>query len=38
MKKRTLHLLPNAHIDPVWLWNWREELPKQFPPAGVSLS
>lgn len=24
MKKRTLHLLPNAHIDPVWLWNWRE--------------
>lgn len=24
MKKRTLHLLPNAHIDPAWLWNWRE--------------
>lgn len=24
MKKRTIHLLPNAHIDPVWLWNWRE--------------
>jgi hypothetical protein len=19
-----LHLLPNAHLDPVWLWDWRE--------------
>ncbi|MBE7212965.1 MAG: alpha-mannosidase, partial [Gluconacetobacter diazotrophicus] len=23
---RTLHLLPNAHLDPVWLWDWREGL------------
>jgi alpha-mannosidase len=20
----TLHLIPNAHLDPVWLWGWRE--------------
>ncbi|HZZ42749.1 MAG TPA: hypothetical protein VFE58_07415, partial [Tepidisphaeraceae bacterium] len=20
------HLLPNAHLDPVWLWDWREGL------------
>ena len=23
-KTLTLHLLPNAHLDPVWLWDWRE--------------
>jgi len=23
---RTLHLICNAHIDPVWLWNWEEGL------------
>lgn len=23
-KKYTFHLLPNAHLDPVWLWDWRE--------------
>lgn len=23
-KKLTLHLLPNAHLDPVWMWDWRE--------------
>lgn len=22
----TLHLLPNAHLDPVWFWDWREGL------------
>ncbi|MFA5205453.1 MAG: glycoside hydrolase family 38 [Lentisphaeria bacterium] len=22
----TFHLLPNAHLDPVWLWDWREGL------------
>jgi alpha-mannosidase len=22
----TLHLIPNAHLDPVWLWDWREGL------------
>ena len=22
--KRTVHLLCNAHIDPVWLWEWEE--------------
>ncbi|MBE0697749.1 MAG: glycoside hydrolase family 38 [Anaerolineaceae bacterium] len=20
----TIHLIPNAHLDPVWLWDWRE--------------
>ncbi len=23
---RTFHLLSNAHLDPVWLWDWREGL------------
>ncbi len=22
--KKTLHLIGNAHIDPVWLWTWQE--------------
>jgi alpha-mannosidase len=25
-KKIIFHLLPNAHLDPVWLWDWREGL------------
>lgn len=25
-KKFRFHLLPNAHLDPVWLWDWREGL------------
>lgn len=24
MKKKSLHLVGNAHIDPVWLWQWQE--------------
>ena len=24
--KMIFHLLPNAHLDPVWLWDWREGL------------
>ncbi len=24
MKKMTIHMLANAHLDPVWLWDWRE--------------
>src|ERR1700722_16363409 len=20
------HLIPNSHLDPVWLWDWREGL------------
>jgi len=23
-KKQTLHMIGNAHIDPVWLWRWQE--------------
>ncbi len=26
MPRYTFHLLPNAHLDPVWLWDWREGL------------
>ncbi len=26
MKKMVFHLLPNAHIDPVWMWDWRDGL------------
>ena len=22
--KKTMHLLCNAHLDPVWLWEWEE--------------
>ena len=22
--KRTLHMIGNAHIDPIWLWQWQE--------------
>ncbi|XHR26720.1 MAG: glycoside hydrolase family 38 [Chthoniobacteraceae bacterium] len=25
-RKLIFHLLPNAHLDPVWLWDWREGL------------
>jgi alpha-mannosidase len=25
-EKRTIHLIGNAHLDPVWLWDWREGL------------
>lgn len=24
MKDKTLHMIGNAHIDPVWLWTWQE--------------
>lgn len=26
MTQLTLHLIGNAHLDPVWLWDWREGL------------
>ncbi len=26
MQKITIHLIANAHLDPVWLWDWREGL------------
>jgi len=25
-RRYTFHLLPNAHLDPVWFWDWREGL------------
>lgn len=31
MKSKTLHLICNAHLDPVWLWEWEEG-------AGETLS
>jgi alpha-mannosidase len=24
MKNKTLHMIGNAHLDPVWLWQWQE--------------
>ena len=24
MRKNTIHLICNSHIDPVWLWEWPE--------------
>ncbi len=24
MNKKTLHMIGNAHIDPVWLWRWQD--------------
>lgn len=26
MHTLTIHLIPNAHLDPVWLWDWRDGL------------
>ena len=26
MKHKKLHMIGNAHIDPVWLWRWQEGL------------
>jgi alpha-mannosidase len=31
MKRKTIHLVCNAHLDPVWLWDWEEG-------AGEALS
>ena len=24
IKDKKLHMIGNAHLDPVWLWNWQE--------------
>jgi len=24
MKDKTFHMIGNAHLDPVWLWQWQE--------------
>jgi len=24
MDNLVIHLIPNAHLDPVWMWDWRE--------------
>ena len=24
LKDKTLHMIGNAHLDPVWLWQWQE--------------
>ena len=24
LKDTKLHMIGNAHLDPVWLWNWQE--------------
>ena len=24
MKDKKLYMIGNAHLDPVWLWNWQE--------------
>ena len=24
MKKKTLYMIGNSHIDPVWFWDWEE--------------
>ena len=26
MKRKTIHLISQAHLDPVWLWNWNDGL------------
>ena len=28
MKEKKLHMIGNAHLDPVWLWNWQEGFQK----------
>lgn len=36
-KKLVFHLLPNAHLDPVWLWDWREGLNEGLKTAKIVL-
>jgi alpha-mannosidase len=26
VKEKKLHMIGNAHLDPVWLWQWQEGL------------
>ena len=37
MKKYVFHLIPNAHLDPVWLWDWREGLTEGLITCGTIL-
>ena len=33
MEKKTLYLICNAHLDPVWLWNMEEGIPAALSPS-----
>ena len=37
MAKPRVHLLANAHLDPVWLWEWPEGERGVWPWADVLL-
>lgn len=37
MSKYVFHLIPNAHLDPVWLWDWREGLNEGIITCGAVL-
>ncbi len=37
MSLPTIHLIGNAHIDPVWLWDWREGLNEGLVTVGTIL-
>jgi alpha-mannosidase len=33
----TIHLVGNAHLDPVWLWDWREGMTEAITTARCIL-
>jgi alpha-mannosidase len=37
MNQPTIHLIANAHLDPVWLWDWREGLNEGLITVGTIL-
>ncbi len=36
-KDTIIHLIPNAHLDPVWLWDWREGFTEMITTTRVVL-
>ena len=37
MAKKSVHLLCNAHLDPVWLWEWKEGAAEALKSMGVEF-
>ena len=34
MKEKTLYMIGNAHIDPVWLWQWQDGFTRSKAPSA----
>ena len=35
--KPTIHMIGQAHLDPVWLWRWTEGVPKRWRPSKSAV-